>query len=166
MIMDESGRKILIGILVVIVAGVGAYFLSLDNAIPGSVDTRAQNVADSTSGRPMGDGAISPEASAVSRAMIGTWRGSDDPKFTREFREDGIIVDRHEGDATATKNGIWGVFTADMAPAGAASGLSSGVVYVQMTIDDASVYFTVYAADTLKLMYLDGGKQAVFARVP
>jgi len=165
--MDESGRKIFIGILLAIVVSVSVYFLTFNTAaLPSGGAVQGQNTEGSDSGRPAGDGALSPEASAVSRAMMGVWRSGDDPKLTREFREDGVVIDRHEGDASATKKGIWGAFTADMAPAGSAAGLTSGVVYVQMTFKDASLYFVVSrAADTLELVSLDGGEQSNFTRV-
>ena len=41
--------------------------------------------------------------------MAGTWRSTTDAKFTREFRADGVIYDRYEGDATAGVGGTWGV---------------------------------------------------------
>ena len=158
--MDESGRKVLIGILIAIAAGVSLYFL-IDDAPTrsGGVSTQVQNDPSPNSSRPEGDGIISPEARVVSRAMIGTWKSADDPKFTREFREDGTVLDRYEGGESATREGIWGVFTADMAATGTTTGLAPGVVYLQMTINDVSVYFSVIrAADTLEFAYLEGGQ--------
>jgi hypothetical protein len=156
--MDEKGRKTLIGIIIAIIGGVSLYFLIFDvSASPSNV------VVDSA--RPAGDGITSPEASAVTRAMVGVWRSADDPKFTREFRGDGTVTDRYEGDEGATKEGIWGAFTADMAVAGLTTGLTPGTVYVQVTIDDSSLYFSVIrAADTLELLYLDRGEQLNFTR--
>ena len=165
--MDETGRKILIGILIAIFAGVCVYLVSRSaTAFPPDVSTTPSAAATQMSIRPAGDGTISPEASAVARAMVGVWRSMDDPKFTREFKEDGTSIDRYEGDASATKGGIWGTFTGDMAPAGTSTGLSSGVVYIQMTIGSESLYFSVVrAADTLELIYLDRGGQSNFTRV-
>lgn len=42
-------------------------------------------------------------------SMAGTWRSNTDAKFTREFRADGVIYDRYEGDATAGVGGSWGI---------------------------------------------------------
>jgi len=39
--------------------------------------------------------------------MPGTWRSNEDTKFTREFRADGVVIDRYEGDASAGISGEW-----------------------------------------------------------
>ena len=41
--------------------------------------------------------------------VAGTWRSNTDPKFTREIRTDGAIIDRYEGEPTAGLNGEWSV---------------------------------------------------------
>jgi hypothetical protein len=160
---DKKGEKILIGIIVTIVAGVGFYAPTFVNQDYSRVDNTAAAAA-LLSNRPVAEGAMSPEAIVVSSAMIGVWRGASDQMFTREFREDGVVIDRYEGETPITTEGIWGAFTADMAPAGT-RGLAEGVVYVQMTFGEASLYFAVAkAADTLELVYLDRGSQSNFTR--
>ena len=159
--MDESGRKILIWILIAIVAGVSAYFLVFGTSV--SPVEQMANDENSESGRPAGDGVVSPEANVVTQAMIGTWQSAEDTEFTREFKEDGTFVDR---DGEVAEEGIWGVFTVDMAAAGTTTtGLVPGVVYLQITIDGTSSYFIVArAADTLELRYLDREGQENFTR--
>ncbi|MEK7133465.1 MAG: hypothetical protein AAB804_00150 [Patescibacteria group bacterium] len=165
--VDHTGRKILIGILLTVAVGVCFYFISYNVAATPRDATREGEGAGTVSAavRPVRDGAISPEASAVSRAMVGVWRSGDEQKFTREFRDDGTVVDRYEGDKTATKSGIWGAFTADMAPEGT-TGLVEGVVYIQMTFAGESMYFAVTkAADTLELVYLNSASGPNFTRM-
>ena len=158
--MDESGSKILIGILIAIVGGVSLYI-----AVFG-ITAQPTDSSNQASNRPTTGGVISPEASAVARAMIGTWQSTTDTKFTREFRDDSTVIDRYTSNPPVTKKGIWGVFTSDMAVAGAATGLSPGVVYVQTTTDGDSLYFrVVQAADTLELVYLNNGSHLNFTRV-
>jgi len=41
--------------------------------------------------------------------MSGTWKSTEDAKFTREFEADGTITDKYEGDAEATTVGSWEV---------------------------------------------------------
>ncbi|PIR83914.1 hypothetical protein COU18_00665 [Candidatus Kaiserbacteria bacterium CG10_big_fil_rev_8_21_14_0_10_51_14] len=163
--MHELIRKSLIVISIAVIAGIPLYFLGFKaKTLPVK---EQQNTIVEEAGRPAGDGIISPEASVVSEAMIGTWQSAEDPNFTREFRDDGRVVDRYVGNASATSEGIWGAFTADMASAGTTTGLAPGVVYVQMTFDDMVLYFSIVkAADTLEMVYLDRGNQLTFTRVP
>ncbi len=42
-------------------------------------------------------------------AMAGTWQSNSDPKFTREFRVDGVIYDSYAGDPTPGVGGSWGI---------------------------------------------------------
>ncbi len=163
--MDHRGRRILIGILTAIVGGVSLYFAAY-SAATFPLKKGVQAAVTASDLRPAADGAMSPEAGAVSRAMVGMWRSTDDPRFTREFKEDGTVIDRYESVPSATRKGIWGAFTADMAEGGTATGLAGGVVYIQITINDASLYFSVVrAADTLQLVYLNRGGQSNFTRV-
>ena len=39
--------------------------------------------------------------------MVGTWQSTSDPKFKREFRADGVMIDAYEGDASAALNASW-----------------------------------------------------------
>ena len=41
--------------------------------------------------------------------MSGTWKSTEDAKFTREFEADGTITDKYEGDVEATTVGSWKV---------------------------------------------------------
>ncbi len=165
--MDESGRKILIGVLIAIVVGVGAQLVgrnadnlpsavSLQMASAGPVDIRASSV----------DGGMSALASTALHAMEGVWQNSEDEKFKLEFGPGGIVLNRYDGDAFVTKRGIWGVFTTDMATQGSSAQLEDGVVYLQMTVDRESRYFQVaQVTDALNLMYLDNGSRLHFKRI-
>src|SRR3989338_1288793 len=39
--------------------------------------------------------------------MVGTWTSSEDAKFSREFKMDGTVTDRYEGDTAATETGTY-----------------------------------------------------------
>jgi hypothetical protein len=88
-------------VVAVIVAIVAAVFLwwpkmtSEPVAVPQSQGTQQE-------GAPTSEMARDPR-------MAGTWQSQTDPKFTREFRADGVVVDRYEGEASAGVNGSWEV---------------------------------------------------------
>jgi hypothetical protein len=53
--------------------------------------------------------ATSTAAGSSDPVLAGTWKSNTDAKFTREFRTDGVVIDRYEGEASAGINGSWEV---------------------------------------------------------
>lgn len=90
--------KTLTTIIVLIALGVGAfYFWPMMATAPSdtsSMEQTSQTQNEETYRDPM---------------MSGTWRSNTDAKFTREMRQDGVIIDRYEGEASAGINGTWSV---------------------------------------------------------
>src|SRR3989344_3747652 len=86
-------------VAIVIAGGIAAYFLwpMIEQGM--SLQTPAEEEQTSeTSGETSRD-----------PLMSGTWQSDTDAKFTREIRQDGVIIDRYEGDASAGINGEWNV---------------------------------------------------------
>ncbi|MEY4747185.1 MAG: hypothetical protein RLZZ416_234 [Candidatus Parcubacteria bacterium] len=103
----------------------------------------------------------------VSQAIIGTWRSSDDQKFTRQFSDDGTVIDMYEGDPNATAHGSWSVFSAPEKDAEFSGAAAPGVVYLKIVEGGAPMFFSIITAagDTLQLTYLDRGSELDFSRV-
>lgn len=97
--------RTVVGIVVVIAVAVAAYyFWPKDAAAPMNEQNgqaaQQQNPAQGTSEVSQG---------TLAAQMSGTWKSDQDGKFTREIRQDGVMIDRYEGDATAGVNGEWTV---------------------------------------------------------
>ena len=86
-------------VAIVIAGGIAAYFLwpMIEQGISLQTSTEEEQTSET------GD-----EASR-DPLMSGTWQSDTDAKFTREIRQDGVIIDRYEGDASAGINGEWNV---------------------------------------------------------
>lgn len=120
------------------------------------------------------DDVVPPEAqveevgteSESSTSVVGSWRSTEDPKFTREFTADGTITDRYEGEEGATTTGSWEVVTA-----ASLSGLGLPEVegtIIRVQFPEEAFYFSVNAEtdqDTLSLTYLGGNGVLVFERI-
>ena len=86
----------------------------------------------------------------TAQSMAGMWRSNSDAKFTREFRADGVIYDRYEGDATAGAGGSWGIvldLTRESALTVPAESLA-GKTVVKATWENG-VEVTYFSVDTL-----------------
>ncbi|MDO8514155.1 MAG: hypothetical protein Q7S50_01265 [bacterium] len=93
-------NKALIGFIVVLVVAVGAYYFAT---------TRLKIEAPVSQGMPVLGGENSGNEMVVENDPLvnGTWKSTEDSKFTREFRADGTVVDTYEGDASATSMGTY-----------------------------------------------------------
>ncbi|PIR82315.1 hypothetical protein COU20_03060 [Candidatus Kaiserbacteria bacterium CG10_big_fil_rev_8_21_14_0_10_59_10] len=107
------------------------------------------------------------QAPEVEAGLVGEWRSTQDPNFTRAFRADGTVVDRYEGEPAASASGTWTVFTEATAPAGVAIPLNAAGVYLLMNVEGDVLHFQVanVTATELELVYLDRGGVLVFTRV-
>lgn len=99
-------------------------------------------------------------------AMVGVWQSVQDSKFTREFQEDGTVIDRYEGDDSATVEGSWYLFmypTDERVP----FTIQPGVQYLRITMPEEVLYFSVTKVDAadLELVYLGVGDTLQFIRL-
>ena len=95
-------------------------------------------------------------------SVVGVWRSSDDAKFTREFGADGTIVDRYEGDDSATAVGTWMVVDPAQEPQealGAPAENLAGMTVLKLTFSDGVILYAAVNALTeteLRLINVSG----------
>ena len=156
----SGGRIITIGVLIVVIV-VLSFAFSRASATP------PQPVANTAAVVPTSQTPSSPEVAIVTNTMVGKWRSIDDPKFTREFRADGIVVDRYEGDEHATSSGTWSAFTSANPDPLLGMTLTEGVVYIEILDDEVPMFFSVVTAagNTLELIYIDRGSVQHYSRI-
>ncbi len=127
------------------------------NPVP-STDSAPWNWGDSGEGA----GSIQPDAGlVVFESIQGKWQSTDDPKFVREFKDGGVVVDYYEG-AEVTR-GLYVAFTkGPNAPKQIAFPLMDNKVYLQLTVTGSqadTLNFSVekLTPEELVLVYLDRG---------
>ena len=99
--------------------------------------------------------------------IVGEWRSTDDANFTRQFNPDGTYTDSYEGDASATSNGIWKLFTTTNPDSAFTGVLAQGTTYLKMADASTTLFFSILKEtnDGLQLLYLDRGNTLSFTRV-
>jgi len=104
----------------------------------------------------------------IRAALIGTWQSADDTRFTRELDANGASIDRYEGDASATAQGVWAVFMGKDAPGEFApfKPAPSGV-YLELRENDDIMLYAVSAISlsAVDLVFLQDGKTRRFTRL-
>lgn len=101
----------------------------------------------------------------VTESIVGTWQSTDDTKFVREFRANGVSVDFYDGKVSSTDR--WKAFTSEQ-PLPTYAPLEAQTPYIQlMTEDNTALNFKVskLTPETLELIYLDRGGQLNFTRI-
>lgn len=106
-------------------------------------------------------------ALAVEDGLVGKWQSNEDSKFTREFKNDGTVVDGYEG--TVPTQGKWAVFS-DKNPIDVAFSLEPNTTYVQIVFNNDSsqaLNFKVVklTPEELDLIYMDRGGSLSFKRL-
>lgn len=130
--------QLLLGLLVIILLAVGAYYLYTQSTpVPGNTP------------------AATEERNPL---MNGTWKSIEDPKFTREFRSDGTITDRYEGDGRATANGTWILTDLAQEDLGIPADAFSSMTGIKITFPEGSYVFAVSSLSetTLELINVGG----------
>lgn len=97
------------------------------------------------------------DAVQVKNNLVGMWQGVEDPKFTTEIRNDGVVIDRYEG-RSPDLQGLWMVFTKEIPDATYTDLIEEGAVYLSVTMSEGEKhYFRITKADgnALDLVYLD-----------
>ena len=141
----------------VIAAGLG-YFVGYDHGFEKMAVAPEESAFEAST--------VSSAADVMAR-VIGNWQSTEDPAFTREIRNDGVVVDRYEGAADA--EGFWMVFTKEIPNESFAGELEDGAVYLSLSMgEDEKYHFKVTEAsgDSLELIYLDRGGALSFTRIP
>lgn len=104
----------------------------------------------------------------VSESIVGKWRGVNDEKLEREFKEGGVVTDWYNGQEMAS--GTWSLFDASDAPAYLLTNDDSQAIYLVVNLtgeETGGLYFLVNSvnAEGLELSYLDSGRSLEFSRV-
>ncbi|PIP87289.1 hypothetical protein COW81_01050 [Candidatus Campbellbacteria bacterium CG22_combo_CG10-13_8_21_14_all_36_13] len=102
----------------------------------------------------------------VSDPVIGFWRSTDDSKFTREFLDDGSVVDKYEGDEDATFIGTW-VYVEDL-KAEPIELPEIDTPVIKAVFNEETFYFGVFMSEedtnSLSLSYINGNGILNFVR--
>lgn len=149
-------RHLLLILLGLIVSGGLGYFIGYDHGFENAVSVPLQTSAFENS-------AASDAAGAMAN-IIGFWQSNEDTAFTREFLNDGTVVDRYSEESD---DGLWMVFTKEIPDTAFTGPLEEGAVYLAIAMgEDEKYYFKVTRADSenLELMYLDRGGSLTFTR--
>lgn len=164
--MNAKGWGILLALLT-FAAALGFYFgynQGWESAVRTSATSTQEQPAGSQAKALPGYGA---DSVAIHAAMLGTWENVEDPKFTREFKADGTVVDMYEGDPSATVNATWRLFTAGDTDPDFQGSISSDTTYLKISDASTALFFSVVKAigNDLQLIYLDRGNTLNFTKV-
>jgi hypothetical protein len=114
------------------------------------------------------DAAKPPDLATLQPAVVGTWQSLDDPKFTRELAADGKVVDRYEGDESATGRGHWLMFLGSAPPPGTTGrAFQKDVVYLRIDENGDVLLFALagLSRSDMKMVYLERGNLMSFVRL-
>lgn len=99
----------------------------------------------------------------VTRTLLqGKWVSVQDAKFTREFKDDGTVMDAYEG-SSPNVEGNWALFTREVPVEGFVGELEDEPIYLAIAQPESeTLYFkiTKIDEDTLELIYLNRGLPA------
>lgn len=135
-------------VILLVIGGVWYYLETRDEVVP--MEPQVEETAATESGT----------------TVVGSWRSTEDPNFTREFSANGTITDRYEGIEEATTTGTWEVVAASSLSTLGLPEIEGTVIRVQFP--EEAFYFSVNAEtdeDTLSLTYIGGNGVLVFERI-
>ncbi len=99
--------------------------------------------------------------------ILGIWRSTQDSKFTREFKNDGKVIDAYEG-SSLNSDGRWVIFTKQMPIDALPEALEDGAVYLSIAAPESEAqYFKIASINSheLQLVYLDRGGIISFTKI-
>lgn len=152
-------RNIVIGIVVVIALAVLGWWYWAMMRPAGDTDMMPFAPEESVNGVARPDTEIAVE-------LAGTWESTQDSRFIREFRADGTVIDRYEGDESATTQGSWN-FVADPASERAELPVVKDAKILKIQFSEEVLYFalTGLSSTELSMIYLQGNGTLEFRRV-
>ncbi|MEK7080062.1 MAG: hypothetical protein AAB901_02120 [Patescibacteria group bacterium] len=154
--------KILVGIAVVCALGLASYLWYSGQPKKDAVIENATSTPSTA--KPQKGASVNP--AALKADVTGTWQSTDDPKFTREFRANGTVVDRYEGNKDATTEGSWKVVT-DSRTLPASIPNAKDLTIIQVGFPEEVLLFTVVGVSSteLELSYVGRGNTLHFTRI-
>jgi hypothetical protein len=108
------------------------------------------------------------DLAAVKRTLTGTWQNSADTRFTRQFNADGTVIDRYEGDDSATIHGTWIVVKGDSFPLDRRGQKPPpDAVFLQLMQNGDGILLQIAALDpqTLRVVNIISGRDTLFLRL-
>lgn len=99
--------------------------------------------------------------------LVGVWRSNEDAKFTREFRENGQVVDMYESvDMPLPTQGIWSIVT-DVSAEPVELAADFTLRILKLEFPEETMYFGLSenTTTTLDLVYLGRGGMLTFTKV-
>lgn len=107
-----------------------------------------------------------PPIGSIRTGVVGSWRSDADAKFTREFRANGTVVDRYQGNDDATVTGSWHIVTDSSSLPVQLRDLDAGTL-LEISFPEETLYFTVSKVDEdeLVMTYAGAGPTLSFTRV-
>lgn len=159
-------KSAVITVLVIIVLAIGVWYVAgMKRAAP----MQGGVVEDWSATSSSASGTSELAGTPLSEQLAGTWRSSDDAKFTRSFTADGKVTDAYQGDASATETGTYAIVNpaqekALPVPAASVAGMS--VLRIDFP-KSGTLYFSINALSdgSLQMTYLGRGNILSFTRV-
>lgn len=108
-----------------------------------------------------------PSLSAEAQKLVGVWRSTQDTKYTREFKAEGTVIDKYEGNTSATQSGVWSQVI-DIKTLPTPLPTVGNATFMSVVFGQETFYYTVGAtstADHLVLIPLSGKNILDFTRV-
>jgi len=154
--------KTLFILILIGLAGVGGYYIGNDHGYERAViDQKAEN-------EPLVDSLVDYSLNAAEAALVGNWRNTEDPRFTREFRGDGSAVDLYDnGDETDRTQLSWNVFNADEPDTTYKGSYKDSATYLHMSNGAEDLFFELnkITSEELEMVFLDGNGVLTFKKV-
>ena len=103
---------------------------------------------------------------AARMLIVGAWRSTADTKFTREFKNDGMVIDTYEG-SVPNSDARWTIFTKQIPVNGYSEPLEDGAIYLTIAAPKSDpLYFKIVKVDAhdLGLLYLDRSGTLTFTK--
>lgn len=148
--------KTVIIILIIILLGVGGYFIAVNyTSTPADMVLRGE-VEEPTDQ----EAAVVPlTVQGVETHMIGRWQSTDDARSIVAYREDGVIQDMYDGEVLS--EGTWELYTDNDARYNPSS------VFLRTVVDDTTFEYAVLSAegDRFTISYLARGNTLSYVRL-
>jgi hypothetical protein len=110
-----------------------------------------------------------PTLAAVAQFLPGTWESGTDTRFSREFRADGTVVDRVEGEGEDTQFGTWRLFTGKTPPPEFArrKDLIPDAIYLEVREGEDTLLYGVAGVGraTLQMVDMTLGAAIIYSRL-